>query len=398
MTAAPTRAPERERSTPSALDSVTRSMALALGVGAVAFFALSFGKIVSQSAAFGPVWSWAAPTVLFGPLLVAAVLSPWLSPRTIRVLAGITAVGQFATLVTLVPALPGGVLPDAFGTPWPLGVTVLGSASAAVAWRSAVTWPYVAVGVLLVGLDRFLASPRYLPDIAIQDALHTLLFTAVFTSLALAIRRAGRQLDAASERAIADTRRLATAEAQLRERSRVEALVHDSVLVALLASARHHPSADRVAREALDRLDELEHRGADASSEPVDARTWLWSVQAATTQIDPMARFSHEMAADATPVPADVAEAIIEASAEALRNSVVHAGPASRAVHVRLGADRVEVTVIDDGKGFDIEAVGEARLGIAISIRERTQSLPGGRVALVSRPGLGTRVAIGWAA
>lgn len=381
----------------TALDSVTRSMALALGVGALAFFALALSGILAQTAAFGPVWTWAAAGGMFGPLIVGAILSPWLRPRDIRILAGVTAVAQLLTLVSLTLVLPGGLLPEQFGTPWPLGSTLLGSAAAAVAWRAAITWPYVGAGVLLVGVDRFLASARPILDLAIQDALHALLFTAVFTSLALAIRRAGRRLDEESDRAVADTRRLATSEARVRERGRIEALLHDSVLVALLASARRLDRARDAAREALERLDDLGRPEDTTSPDAVDARSWLWRVQASTTQLDPTARFSHD-AESATPVPGDVADAILEASAEALRNSVVHAGPASRAVHVRLGATRVDVTVIDDGRGFDVDAVDEARLGLAISIRDRMRSLPGGRAVVVSRPGLGTRVELSWAA
>jgi signal transduction histidine kinase len=373
-------------------------MALALGVGSVAFFLLALPNLLAQSAATGALWAAAAATAMFAPMVGAAVLSPWLPPRAIRILAGVAAVGQLFTLLTLVPVLPGGIMPDQYGTPWPVNATLVGSASAAVAWRSAITWPYVAVCVALVWFDRFLPSARPIADLATQDALHALLFSAVFTALALGIRRAGRQLDQESDRAAADTRRLATAEAQVRERGRIEALLHDSILVALLASARRPTHARLAAREALDRLDDLATRGSqDDAREPVDAREWLWRVQASTTALDPAARFSHEEQ-DATPVPADVAEAILEASAEALRNSVIHAGPASRAVHVRLGASQVEVTVIDDGRGFEVDAVGEARLGVRISIRDRMRSVAGGRAVVVSRPGLGTRVAIGWEA
>lgn len=383
--------------TRSALDSVTRSMALALGVGAVAFFLLALPALLAQSAAFGLGWTWAAAAGMFAPMVVAAALSPWLAPRGIRVLAGVTAIGQLLTLATLVPVLPSGILPEVLGTPWPLGATLVGSAAAAVAWRAAITWPYLAVSVVLVGVDRYLASDRPILDLAIQDALHALLFTAVFTSLALAIRSAGRQLDRASDLATAETRELATAESRVRERGRIEALLHDSVLVALLASARRHAHAAAAARDALDRLDELEHRAPDSSEAAVDPRAWLSRIQASTTQLDPAARFSHEESG-ATPLPVEVAEAILEASAEALRNSVLHAGRAARAVHVQLGPSRVEVTVLDDGRGFDPDAVDEARLGMRISIRERMQSIPGGRAVIVSRPGLGTRVAIGWEA
>lgn len=380
---------------PRAIVSVTRSMALTLGVGAIAFFALGVASIFAQAPAFGVAWTFAASLAIFGPLLAAAALSRWLSPRAVRALAAVTAIGQLATLVTLVPVLPGGLLDGTLGSPWPFGLTVLGCASAAVAWRAAITWPYVGATVVLVGLDRYLASEWPIPDLAVQDALHTLLFTSVFTSLALAIRRAGRRLDETSDRAVDDTRRVATADARLRERARVEALLHDSVLVALLASSRNSSRAAAAARDALERLDDLEHRGSE--SVPVAARDLMWRLQASATAIDAEARFSHALR-ERDPVPGDVAEALLEATAEALRNSVLHAGPAARAVHVDAGPSGVEVSVLDDGRGFDVDSVGEARLGLAVSIRDRMRSLPGGRADIVSRPGVGTRVTLTWEA
>jgi signal transduction histidine kinase len=385
----------RLRDARPALDSVTRSMAQALGVGAAAFLALALADLLAQSAVFGVVWTGAAAAALYGTLLTGALLSRWLTTRGIRMFAGVAAIGQLVVLASLVPVLPDGRLPEQYGMPWPLGSTLLGCAAAAVAWRSSITWPYVAANVVLVGVDRFSASQRPIADLATQDALHTLLFTAVFTSLALAIRRAGRQLDEASDRAVADTRRLATSEARMRERTRIEALLHDSVLVALLASSRRPDAAAAAARDALERLDGLEYRSGDEGTEPVDPMTWLWRMQASTTQLDPTARFSHG-GERTSPMPADVAEAMLEASAEALRNSVIHAGPASRAVHVQFGPSGIEVTVLDDGIGFDLRSVDEARLGARVSIRERMLSIPGGHGVVVSRPGLGTRVAIGW--
>jgi signal transduction histidine kinase len=56
----------------------------------------------------------------------------------------------------------------------------------------------------------------------------------------------------------------------------------------------------------------------------------------------------------------------------------------------------VEVTVLDDGQGFDPAAVRPGRLGLSVSIVERMEALPGGRATIVSRPGVGTRVSISW--
>ena len=379
------------------LDRVTRAMALALGVGTAVFALLAFGGFTAQYSSMSPFWSWGVVAGVFLPPLVAAVLSGILSVRVIRGLLAVAAAAHLAGLVLLVPAITTatGTLPPELATPWLLSVSTIGTCAAAVAWRPVVAWPYLVACVVALGLDRVLASSESIGEIAVQDAVYTLLFDAIFAALAIATARAGRTLDAVADRAVRETRAAAATEAASRERSRIEALVHDSVLVALLASARGVPRAAEEADRAVARLDEV---AEDSPTEPVAGETWVWRLQSLTTDIAPAARFSHEYAPAAGPIPADAAAAMLEASAEALRNSVQHAGDAARAVHARVSGEGVEVTVLDDGRGFDPAGVGAARLGVAVSILDRMRSVPGGRADIVSRPGVGTRVALGWRA
>ncbi len=376
----------------AAVDRVTRTMSLALGVGAAVFTLLALSGFLSQHEASHPVWSWGVAVVVFLPPIAMALLSGVAPVRVLRLLAAVCATGHLLGLLTLIPALDTGTLPGELGAPWLFGVSVIPCAAAAVAWRPLITWPYVALCVVLLGINRYLAAGSTIPDLAVQDALHTFLFDAVFTALALATYRAGRALDSAADVAIEETRASASAEARGRERSRVEALLHDTVLVALLASARGADGAADQASSALAQLDSVEHT---ADSARLDGTAWMWRLQSLTTDLAPDARFSHEGMPTST-VPSDAAQAVLEATAEALRNSVLHAGPASRAVHARVTADEIDVTVLDDGSGFDPAAVRPGRLGLTVSILERMRAIPGGRAAIVSNPGVGTRVSIGW--
>ena len=95
---------------------------------------------------------------------------------------------------------------------------------------------------------------------------------------------------------------------------------------------------------------------------------------------------------------AAVAEALLTATEEALRNSLRHAGPANLTVHVTVRDGGVEVNVLDDGVGFDPAAVPGERLGIAQSIEARMRDAAGGSAQVVSTPGVGTRVVLGWSA
>ena len=78
---------------------------------------------------------------------------------------------------------------------------------------------------------------------------------------------------------------------------------------------------------------------------------------------------------------------------EALTNCVKHA----KATHVTIelttgGAQQVSLTVTDDGVGFDAESHGSRGLGL-LTMRERAEFM-GGRFALTSTPGHGTRITV----
>jgi signal transduction histidine kinase len=78
---------------------------------------------------------------------------------------------------------------------------------------------------------------------------------------------------------------------------------------------------------------------------------------------------------------------------EALNNAMKHAAARSVTVRIRAEGTSVEVTVTDDGRGFDPHGVGDGGgLGLA-SMRARVERL-GGALTIRSQPGEGTTVAV----
>jgi signal transduction histidine kinase len=76
---------------------------------------------------------------------------------------------------------------------------------------------------------------------------------------------------------------------------------------------------------------------------------------------------------------------------EALRNALRHAQPKHVRVELRAEDEGTNVSVIDDGHGFDVDAPRDhASLGLA-SMRERV-ALLGGRLEIRSRSGQGTHI------
>jgi len=92
-------------------------------------------------------------------------------------------------------------------------------------------------------------------------------------------------------------------------------------------------------------------------------------------------------------IPIDIALCVYRVLQEALRNVVRHSGASSARVELTGTGDSLQLVVSDAGRGFDSSASGGAHgLGL-LSMRERV-SLLNGHIAVQSRPGEGTRVAV----
>jgi signal transduction histidine kinase len=98
--------------------------------------------------------------------------------------------------------------------------------------------------------------------------------------------------------------------------------------------------------------------------------------------------FDHQ---DIPPIGEAVATAAYRIAQEALTNAVRHAGATKVAVTLEAARQRLQLTVKDDGRGFDLGAVSESEgIGLA-GMRERA-NLVGGRLRVRSALGQGTEV------
>ena len=95
---------------------------------------------------------------------------------------------------------------------------------------------------------------------------------------------------------------------------------------------------------------------------------------------------------DETRLPPDVETVVYRVVQEALTNVCRHARASRATVEVAGGPDGVRTTVVDDGAGFDPDAVPAGSLGLT-GMRERA-SLVGGTLQITSAPGAGTGVTL----
>jgi signal transduction histidine kinase len=92
-------------------------------------------------------------------------------------------------------------------------------------------------------------------------------------------------------------------------------------------------------------------------------------------------------------IPQDMALCLYRVAQEALRNIAVHAGARQARVALKLIADGVELTIADDGQGFDLtEAQRRGGLGL-ISLDERVR-LVGGSLQINTQPQRGTELRV----
>lgn len=230
------------------------------------------------------------------------------------------------------------------------------------------------------------------------DVSFTLILGMVLVSLAWMFRSVASGVDEARATAVATYTEAASATAAEEERVALAALMHDSVLAALIAAERAESDREQdlavaMAREALTRLANTEASVAqEGSDEPVGSPAIVAELR----------RTLSEQGADAVveergehiEVPGKVARAMVLAARQAIGNAIAHAGGRGLHVVVESQPGALDVTVSDTGPGFDPDVIAEDRLGIRASIIARMAAVAG--IAEIRSSSAGTAVVLGW--
>jgi signal transduction histidine kinase len=379
---------------------IQRLLARFVGLGYLGYLAVSapeFGR------AAGLVSAWWTPTALFltflpGLALLAASFRAVL--RTMHILA-ISAAGGYLTSNVLWLIAWNGTRVEDLRSNWLVIFSGLAGLSAALVLRA--TW---AVGIQVVASTLSsltnqlgLISTRPTAVRVIYESVWATAFSCVFVVAVLIAVRTARTLDETRDLVQHESAAAAARAARDHERARFDALVHDQVLATLLEAHRapHEPSTSRHARTALAELDAL--NGDPMREGEVGAIAVVARIRSVCTEIDDQSTVvpTVTQTAMAQMFPVSAVAVVGAATGEALRNSVRHAGPdAQRTISVMVEIDRLVVRITDFGRGFGADDLGGGRLGIALSITARMDSLPGGRSAVYSRRGSGTTVELEW--
>lgn len=289
------------------------------------------------------------------------------------------------------------------GMPWLLALSGVPCAFVIVAAR----WQLAAVYVL--GVSAAIGMLRTTPPAGGVNVATAALDTFYATELGLAllvvtfaVRRAARTVDTAQGAALDRYADAQIDEATEAERTRTDALVHDSVLTTFLSAAGATTPETRVlaSRMALNAMHVLSRATVASHSGPkVPVADLLGRVRADAADVGAHFEFGVADVRDHS-LPEQVADAIVSAAVQAMTNSVKHAGGPEIPRHLTVqgtAAGGVQVIVEDGGRGFDPSAVASERLGLRVSILERMR-LVGGEVEIKTAIGEGTTFVLSWPA
>lgn len=336
--------------------------------------------------------------VVFVPL--AAMLLACVVGRGVRTFSGIFAV----VYVLALAAWPTVVDPSDKGAgdqPWIFFLVNVGVVAAMLAFplwlqfAGAAGMPFVYGYVRLVQGE---FSREFWVTTAF-DVSFTLILGVVIVSLGWMFRSVAAGVDEARGQAVASYSTAAAAAAAEEERAAMSALMHDSVLAALIAAERAEGEraeelAVAMAREALTRLANTEAAVAqEGSDEPVGTAQIVVELRRALSELGADAIVEERGGIGL--IPGRAARALVLAARQAIGNAVSHANGRGLHIIVEGHADEgVVVTVSDTGSGFDVDSIGADRLGIRASIFARMAGVAG--TADIVSDEHGTTVTLRW--
>ena len=392
---------------------VRRLVALFAGLGVLEIGILS-GPTVYLTEGVKPI----AVALLLAPIVVLAVVIAGVATGAIylrrsgrprrdllrradRLLAGLLAalLGVYVAVACVLAAtrlLPIAAPGDALARMHPMlgWYFVIAAAGAVVLTRR---WRFtfvVALAPLLLMVNA--TAIGELQFVSVEDVMLDMTTNLATIGALTWLLRLAETSDASGAQQRAQAVELAARQASTRAQHEANSFIHDHILSALIAVANGLPDRAALRDSARQALDSLSAGTTVAS--PVATRTLLndvagrVGVMAGDIRTDVVLTRERE-------IPSEVAQAVTEATLEAVRNSLRHAGsddaPVTRRVTLTSDACGISIEVSDNGCGFDPAVAGRGRHGVSGSIIARMQDV-GGRATVDSVPGEGACVTLRW--
>ncbi|MDJ1112920.1 sensor histidine kinase [Microbacterium dauci] len=376
---------------------IERILGLVIGIGCAVLGVQAFlNALTSHQEA--PLWRIVLMLVTFSPLALMVVAG--ISGILMRVFSGLFAL-VFPLVLVAWPIATAGRGEFADGEPWIWYLINVATVATALAFPLTVQYIWAGGVPLLYGVVRVLqlgGGTEVIVETA-RQVVFAIILAVVMNLVGFILRRLAADLDHARADAVQSYAVAASADAVEQERVTVAALMHDSVLAALIAaerarSPREEDLAVAMAREALTRLANADRDAEEGPDDPVEPSFIVDGLVAAAHEHGVDLPVTSPRTDGSGPLPGRVARALVLAGAQAVVNAIEHADAAGLRAEVIVDQRRVLVRITDDGAGFDAATVGEDRLGIRGSIVARIAAV-GGHARVRSSPD-GTVVELRW--
>ncbi|MGA6126305.1 MULTISPECIES: sensor histidine kinase [unclassified Microbacterium] len=371
-------------------ERVERILALVVSVGcAILGFQSLFHAIGSTQET--PMWNLVLSVVTFGPL--ALMIAAGVAGRFYRAPAAVFAI-VFPLVLVVWPLATAGREGGAAAEPWIWYLLNVATVATALVFPLRLQYVWCGLVPVLYGVVRLIQIGVDGASVILvsRQVVYAIILAVVMIMIGWMLRLLAERLDRTREEAVRSYAAAAAADAVEQERISVAALMHDSVLAALIAAERASTPRERdlavgMARDALTRLANADREAEEGPDEPVDPAFIVDGLRRAAAEHDLDLDLRVTVDPRAPRLPGRVARALVLAADQAIVNAVEHADAVG--LHVDVSADdrRVIVRVVDAGTGFDVQAVPEDRLGISGSIVARTAAVGGQALVRSSRRG-----------
>ena len=197
----------------------------------------------------------------------------------------------------------------------------------------------------------------------------------------------------------------------LEERNRLAREIHDTLAQGLAATALQLETAEAHLDESSDlkpvrqavhqaltitqnNLEEARRSVLDLRAAPLEGRSLAEALAHLVDTIseDGALDIAFESVGGARPLPARIEAGIYRIARESLTNGVRHSGATNVVVRVAMTPQEIELSVEDDGKGFETSEAPSEHYGL-VGINERARLL-GGKMSLETSVGTGTKIAV----
>ena len=197
----------------------------------------------------------------------------------------------------------------------------------------------------------------------------------------------------------------------IEERNRLAREIHDTLAQGLSAISMQLETVDalldsgagleciqQVTRQALAltraNLEEARRSVLDLRAAPLEGRSLAEALRALMQDLESKSdlKIDYEAAGGDRPLPVRIEAGLYRIAQEALTNVLQHAAAQHVIARLLVHPDRAELTIEDDGRGFDASRLRKDRYGL-IGLNERAKLL-GGLLQLHTSPGAGTRIEV----